>query len=54
MVGTRSPDEETQYLADPTAARHGAAVATPTDSAREAYADRPPFAPAPAPFPPRP
>ena len=33
MVGTRSPDEETQYLADPVAAKHGAAVATPTDDA---------------------
>ena len=54
MVGTRSPDDETQYLADPVAAKHGAAVATPTDDAREAYAGRPPFAPAPAPFPPRP
>ena len=41
MVGTRSPHEETQYLADPVAAKHGAAVATPTDDAREAYADRP-------------
>ena len=53
MVGTRDPDDTTHYLADPVAARHGAAVETPTDSAQEAYAGRPPATPAPAPWPPR-
>jgi uncharacterized cupin superfamily protein len=52
MVGTRSPDQTTQYLVDPVAARHGAAVAEATDSPREAYAGRPPFGPARAPWPP--
>jgi len=51
MVGTRSPGHTTRYLADPTAARHGAAVAVETDSAREAYAQRPPIVPAPSPWP---
>ena len=53
MVGTRSPDEHTEYLPDPAAARHGVAVTTPTSSPREAYADRPPFTDAPAAWPPR-
>jgi uncharacterized cupin superfamily protein len=52
MVGTRSPDATTHYAADPTAARHGAAVEHATDSAREAYARRPPIRPAPSPWPP--
>ncbi len=51
MVGTRSPDATTEYLADPVAAKHGAAVAEPTDSPREAYADRPPIVPARSPWP---
>jgi uncharacterized cupin superfamily protein len=51
MVGTRSPDAVTQYLAEPAAARHGAAVAEPTDSPREAYAQRPPITPARSPWP---
>jgi uncharacterized cupin superfamily protein len=51
MVGTRSPDRVIQYLAEPAAARHGAAVAEPTDSPREAYAQRPPIAPARSPWP---
>jgi hypothetical protein len=51
MVGTRSPDNVTHYLADPAAARHGAAVAEPTDSARVAYAGRPPIEDARAPWP---
>ena len=42
MVGTRSPDNATRYIPDPAAARHGA-VAVETESAREAYAGRPPF-----------
>jgi uncharacterized cupin superfamily protein len=40
MVGTRSPDHGLHYPAEPAAARHGAAVAVATDSAREAYAGR--------------
>jgi uncharacterized cupin superfamily protein len=52
MVGTRSPDHTTRYLVDPTAARHGAAVVVETDSAREAYAQRPPITRAPSPWPP--
>jgi uncharacterized cupin superfamily protein len=51
MVGTRAPDDTTQYIADPVAARHGAAVEVPTDSAREAYRDRPPIRPARSPWP---
>lgn len=51
MVGTRSPDGTTRYLPDPAAARYGAAVATATDSSREAYATRPPITPAPSPWP---
>jgi uncharacterized cupin superfamily protein len=50
MVGTRSRDGTTEYIAEPAAARHGAAVAVTTDSAREAYADRPPIVPAPSPW----
>jgi uncharacterized cupin superfamily protein len=50
MVGTRV-GERTHYPAEPAAARHGAAVATPTDDAREAYRDRPPIEPARAPWP---
>jgi uncharacterized cupin superfamily protein len=51
MVGTRSPDRAIHYPADPVAARHGAAVETPTDSPREAYANRPPLEPARSPWP---
>jgi uncharacterized cupin superfamily protein len=51
MVGTRSPDQTTHYIADATAARHGAAVAVDTNSAREAYAGRPPFQRTPSPWP---
>jgi uncharacterized cupin superfamily protein len=51
MVGTRSPGGATHYIAEPAAARHGAAVATPTDDAREAYAQRPPIVPARSPWP---
>ena len=51
MVGTRAPDETTHYIADPVAARHGAAVPHDTDSAREAYKDRPPIEPARSPWP---
>jgi quercetin dioxygenase-like cupin family protein len=51
MVGTRDPGGTTQYIADPVAARHGAAVAEPTDSPREAYKGRPPIRPARSPWP---
>jgi uncharacterized cupin superfamily protein len=51
MVGTRDPDDTTQYIADPVAARYGAAVEVDTDSAREAYAGRPPIEPARSPWP---
>ena len=51
MVGTRSSDSTVRYLADPAAARHGAAVETATDSPREAYADRPPIVPTASPWP---
>lgn len=52
MVGTRGESHDTQYLADPVAARHGAAVAVSTDSPREAYKDRPPIGTARAAWPP--
>src|SRR6266540_3975520 len=48
MVGTRSPDATVHYPAE---ARHGAAVAAPTDSPGDAYADRPPTTPTHAPWP---
>ena len=51
MVGTRSPDRTLRYLAEPAAARHGAAVPVTTDSPAEAYAGRPPVTPAPSPWP---
>jgi uncharacterized cupin superfamily protein len=51
MVGTRAPDREIRYIADPVAARHGAAVPEDTDSPREAYRDRPPIRSAPSPWP---
>ena len=51
MVGTRAPDATIRYTPDPAAARHGAAVAEPTDSAREAYRERPPTRPARSPWP---
>jgi len=43
MVGTRRPGHTTRYIPDPAAARYGAAVEVETDSAREAYRDRPPI-----------
>jgi hypothetical protein len=53
MVGTRSPDPEhtIQYPVDETAARYGASVTVATDSPDEAYAERPPIAPARSPWP---
>jgi uncharacterized cupin superfamily protein len=51
MVGTRDPNRTLRYLVEPAAARHGASVPVATDSAREAYAERPPITPAPSPWP---
>jgi quercetin dioxygenase-like cupin family protein len=51
MVGTRSPDHTQHYPVEPAAARYGAAVATATDSPREAYVQRPPITRAPSPWP---
>jgi uncharacterized cupin superfamily protein len=51
MVGTRSKDHSINYVVDPVAARHGAAVAQATDSPMEAYADRPPSSATSAPRP---
>src|SRR5919107_1107752 len=51
MVGNRSPDHATQYIPDPAAARHGAAVATATDNPREVYANHPPITAARSPWP---
>jgi mannose-6-phosphate isomerase-like protein (cupin superfamily) len=50
MAGTRSPDLTIRYIAEAAAAKHGYAVPVDTDSPREAYADRPPIAPAPSPW----
>jgi quercetin dioxygenase-like cupin family protein len=51
MVGTRSADAATEYLAEPAAARFGASVAKDTPSSQEAYAARPPITPARSPWP---
>jgi uncharacterized cupin superfamily protein len=51
MVGTRRADGWTRYLPDPVAARYGAAVDVESDSPREVYRDRPPFAPVSSPWP---
>jgi uncharacterized cupin superfamily protein len=51
MVGTRTPGHTIRYPANPIAAEHGASVQTDTDSAAEAYADRPPFSAVPSPWP---
>ena len=51
MVGTRSNDIPPHYPANAVAARHNASVETPTDSPREAYANRPPIVPARSPWP---
>ena len=51
MVGARSADHTTRYLAEPAAAKYGAAVERETDSPKEAYADRPPIVPARSPWP---
>jgi uncharacterized cupin superfamily protein len=51
MVGTRSPDHSTQYIAEPAAAKYGAAVEQATASAQVAYADRPPITRTSSPWP---
>jgi mannose-6-phosphate isomerase-like protein (cupin superfamily) len=51
MVGTRDPDQKINYIAEPAAAGYGAAVAVDTESAREAYANRPPIVPSRSPWP---
>ena len=51
MVGTRSPEATIRYVAEPAAARYGAAVAADTDAPAEAYADRPPIVPVRSPWP---
>jgi uncharacterized cupin superfamily protein len=51
MVGTRTPGRKILYPVEPAAARHGWSVEQETDSPREAYKDRPPIVPAPAPWP---
>jgi uncharacterized cupin superfamily protein len=51
MVGTRAPERTLHYPVEPAAAKHGASVSVPTNSAQEAYAGRPPVQPAPSPWP---
>jgi uncharacterized cupin superfamily protein len=51
MVGTRSPDDVTRYLPEPTAARYGHSVTQETGSAKEAYKGRPPIRPVASPWP---
>jgi uncharacterized cupin superfamily protein len=52
MVGTRvGTPSTTEYLPEPAAARHGAAVPERTEDSREAYKDRPPIVPARSPWP---
>jgi uncharacterized cupin superfamily protein len=52
MFGNRLPDAATHYEVEPAAARYSASVAAPTDSAREAYGERSPYARVPSPWPP--
>jgi uncharacterized cupin superfamily protein len=51
MVGTRAPDSAIHYPVEAAAAAYGASVETATDSAKEAYAGRPPIERAPSPWP---
>ena len=44
MYGLRSPDSTIRYPVEPAAAKYGHSVEQETDSAREAYADRPHWA----------
>jgi uncharacterized cupin superfamily protein len=51
MVGTRDPSGTIRYPVEPAAAVHGASVSVETNSAREAYAERPPIEQARSPWP---
>jgi uncharacterized cupin superfamily protein len=51
MVGTRSPGATIEYIPDPAAARHGAAVEQRSTSSGEVYGDRPPITPTRSPWP---
>jgi uncharacterized cupin superfamily protein len=46
MVGTRDEPDEVHYPVSETAARYGASVEEPTDSAEQAYSTTPPPEPA--------
>jgi len=51
MVGTRTSDDPGLYPAEPLAARYGASVGESTADPKQAYAGRPPSAPARSPWP---
>src|SRR3954454_7716858 len=51
MVGTRAADHTIDYIADPVAAKHGAAVEVDTNSPAQAYAGRPPYTAVRSPWP---
>jgi quercetin dioxygenase-like cupin family protein len=51
MVGTRSPDEQIDYIPEPAAQQHGAAVPELTHDPKVAYAGRPPFTRVKSPWP---
>jgi quercetin dioxygenase-like cupin family protein len=51
MVGTRRPDEQIDYIPEPVAQEHGAAVAELTHEPRVAYAGRPPYTEVRSPWP---
>jgi hypothetical protein len=51
MYGLRSPDATILYPVEPAAAKYGHSVQTETDSAKEAYKDRPPIEPTRSPWP---
>jgi hypothetical protein len=51
MYGLRSPDAKILYPVEPAAAKYGHSVQTETDSAKEAYKDRPPIEPTRSPWP---
>jgi hypothetical protein len=50
-VGTRTSDDPGFYPAEPLAARYGASVGESTADPKQAYAGRPPSAPARSPWP---
>jgi uncharacterized cupin superfamily protein len=51
MFGSPDPSRKVEWIADATAARHGASVAETTGAASDAYRDAPAPAPSPAPAP---